>query len=60
MTKGDHLALAATGEFLGAHIDMNTRRTSPFAPQIAANLDRIIAEHSALGWDTPVSGAMKV
>ena len=28
-------------------------------PQIAANLDRIIAEHSALGWDAPVSGAMR-
>jgi len=59
MTKENHV-LAATGEFLGAHIDMKTRRTAPFAPHIAENLDRLIAEHSALGWDAPVCGAMQV
>jgi len=58
MTKAEGHVLAATGEFLGAHIDMTTRRTSPFAPEIAENLDRLIAEHAALGWDAPVCGAM--
>jgi len=52
--------LAATGEFLAAHIDMQTRRTSPFAPHILQNLDRLLAEHSALDWDPPVSGAIQV
>jgi acyl-CoA thioester hydrolase len=60
MTKGEGHVLAATGEFLGAHIDMNTRRTSPFAPHIAENLDRLIAEHAALAWEAQVSGAMHV
>lgn len=60
MTKGDDHLLAATGEFLAAHIDMSTRRTSPFAPPIAQNLDRIIAQHCALDWDAPISGAIKV
>ena len=60
MTKGDDQILAATCEFLSAHIDMNTRRTSPFAPHIAHNIDQLIAEHSALSWDAPVSGAIKV
>lgn len=60
MTKGDKPVLAATGEFLGAHIDMSIRRTSPFAPQIAENLDRLIAEHAALTWDAPTSGSMHV
>ena len=60
MTKGDDHVLAATGEFLAAHIDMSTRRTSPFAPHIAQNLDRLIAQHSALDWDAPISGAIKV
>ena len=50
----------ATGEFLAAHIDMQTRRTAPFAPHIAQNLDRILAEHSALNWAAPVSGAIDV
>jgi acyl-CoA thioester hydrolase len=60
MTKADGRILAATGEFLGAHIDMTTRRTAPFAPHIAENFDRLIAEHSALGWDAQVCGAMHV
>jgi len=60
MTKGDAPVLAATDEFLGAHIDMTTRRTSPFAPHIAENLDQMIAEHTALDWNAPLSGAMKV
>ena len=59
MTKESNV-LAATGEFLGAHIDMRYRRTAPFAPYIAENLDRLIAEHAALGWDAPVCGAMHV
>ena len=60
MTKGDEQILAATGEFLAAHIDMQTRRTAPFAPHIAQNLDRLLAEHSALEWAAPVSGAIEV
>jgi len=60
MTKEPQHVLAATGEFLAAHIDMSTRKTSPFDPQIAQNLDRLIAEHSALGWDAPLSGAIQV
>lgn len=60
MTKGDESVLAATCEFLGAHIDMSTRRTAPFAAPIAENLDRLIAEHSALGWEAPISGAMRL
>jgi acyl-CoA thioester hydrolase len=60
MTKGDNDLLAATGEFLAAHIDMSTRRTAPFAPHIGANLDRMLVEHSALDWKAPVSGAIQV
>lgn len=60
MTKGDEMVLAATCEFLGAHIDMTTRRTSPFAPHIAENLDRLIAEHAKLDWEAPVSGAIRL
>ena len=59
MTKADG-QLAATGEFLATHIDMRTRRSSPFAPHIAANLDRLIAEHAALDWDAPICGALEV
>lgn len=60
MAKGDSHVLACTCEVICAHIDMNIRRTSPFKPELAESIDRIIAEHAALNWDAPVSGAMKV
>lgn len=60
MTKGDELVLAATSEFLGTHVDLTTRRSSPFAPHIVANLDRLIREHTTLDWEAPTSGAIQV
>jgi acyl-CoA thioester hydrolase len=60
MVKQEGQVLAATGEFLGAHIDMRVRRTAPFLPQVAAPIDRMVAEHAALDWEAPVSGAMRV
>jgi acyl-CoA thioester hydrolase len=60
MTKGTPGAevLAATCEFLAAHVDLKIRRTSPLPPDIAAAIDRLVAEHAAIGWAAPVSGAM--
>jgi acyl-CoA thioester hydrolase len=58
MTKGAPEVPAAICELLAAHIDMRSRRTAPFAPTIAAALDRLAAEHAALPWPAPVSGAM--
>jgi len=57
--EAEHV-LAATGEFLAAHIDMGTRRTSAFPLHIALNLDRVLSEHAALDWPAPLSGAMQV
>jgi acyl-CoA thioester hydrolase len=58
MTKGVPEVLTTTSEFIGAHIDMTTRRTSPFPESIAGAIDRLLAENSALDWAPPVSGAM--
>ena len=52
-------ALAATGESIGAHIDMRIRRTSPLPPEITALYDRLLAQHQALEWKPPLCGAMK-
>ena len=60
MTKNEGHVLAATGEFLGAHIDMRERRMSPFPPPIAESLDRIAAEHAALDWQAPLCGALHI
>jgi acyl-CoA thioester hydrolase len=59
MTKGKPEVLAARAEFLGTHVDMTTRRSSPFPPRIADPLDRLIANHALLGWDAPACCAFK-
>ena len=50
--------LAATAEVVSTHVDMTTRRSSPMPPAVVDAIDRLLAEHSRLGWDAPVCGAM--
>ena len=52
--------LAATSEILSSHMDMTTRRTSPFPEHIARSIDELLAQHTALGWEAPVCGVIKV
>jgi len=51
--------LSATGEFIGAHIDMRVRRTSPLPDFVSSNYDRVLAEHQQLAWKPPACGVMK-
>ncbi|MCP4424396.1 MAG: thioesterase [Chloroflexi bacterium] len=51
--------LAATMEVLGSHADTIMRRTSPFPPHLAAQLDAILAENGRLDWDAPVCGVIR-
>ncbi len=59
MVNDDLGVLAATGESVGAHVDLRVRRMSPFPPAIAAAFDRYLAAHARLPWAAPVCGAMK-
>jgi acyl-CoA thioester hydrolase len=59
MVNEDMRVLAATGESVGAHVDLRVRRMSPMPAAIAAAFDRLIEEHSALPWTAPVCGAMR-
>ncbi|MBA4062596.1 MAG: hypothetical protein C0501_02595 [Isosphaera sp.] len=59
MVKEDGPVLAATSEFVAAHVDMRVRRTSTFPPHVADAIDRLLAEHAGLGWAAPVCGVMK-
>lgn len=52
--------LACSIEILNSHANLDLRRTSPYPPQIAANLDRWVAEHQALDWEPVLCGAMQV
>lgn len=51
--------LAATLEVIASHADRKIRRTSPFPPAIAAQIDQILVKHNRLGWDAPLCGVMK-
>ena len=52
--------LACTFELTYVHVDMAERRAVDIPDDIAAALDRVIADGDALGWDAPVCGAMGV
>jgi acyl-CoA thioester hydrolase len=60
MTKGDTDVIAATGEFIGAHVDMRVRRTSPFPPSILETLDRLVGEHGKIASDPRIKSTMKI
>jgi acyl-CoA thioester hydrolase len=51
--------LAATFECMNAFLDLNTRKTTPFPPEIGEKIDHWLADTSALAWSPPVSGAMR-
>ncbi|MGH2583128.1 MAG: thioesterase family protein [Anaerolineales bacterium] len=60
MVRAKDGELAATQELLGVHIDMSTRRSSPMPEDIGRMWDQLIAEHSKLEWEAPVSGAIVI
>jgi acyl-CoA thioester hydrolase len=57
--KDDGDVLASTAEIIAAHIDMRTRRTSPFPASLAETIDRVIAQHASLDWEAPLCGVMQ-
>ena len=59
MFNDDKQTLAATYEKVMAHMDMNTRRMSPYPEPVAKQLDEVLAQHRALDWDPPVCGVMQ-
>jgi acyl-CoA thioester hydrolase len=52
--------VASTLEFLTSGADLESRKTSPFPPDIADALDRQIAAHDLLAWPAPVCGVMSI
>lgn len=51
--------LACTVEILGSYADLTTRRTAPFPPPIAEQIDAILSVHRQLDWDAPVCGVIQ-
>ena len=52
-------SLAATLEVIASHANRDTRRTSPFPDEIAAQIDHFVAVHSLLDWAAPLCGVMR-
>ena len=55
----DKQDVAATMEIVTTHVDMTTRRSSPFPPSITARIDELSHRHAELDWAAPTCGAMK-
>ena len=53
-----HRRLSFVMEEILLHIDMETRRTAPWPEDVAAALDRRIADDATLPWEPDVSGSL--
>lgn len=51
-------ALSCSIEYLSAYIDLNVRRVAPFPQDMVTKLDKLLSEHSAMNWQSPVCGAI--
>lgn len=47
-------------EFIATHMNMTTRRVTPFESDIAASIDQEFARVAAITWTPPVCGAMGI
>ena len=54
----DHV-LSATCEFVGAHMDMEKRRTAPLPSHLRQSIQQLCDEHAQLPWKPPTCGIMK-
>lgn len=52
LVKEDDLSVCAVAEAVHIHVNMSTRRSSPWPAEIKANLDRIQRQHQCLPWPT--------
>lgn len=55
-----HQRLSYVMEEIFLHVDMSTRRTSPWPEDVAAALDRRVADDQSLPWPVELSGSMSL
>ena len=51
--------LAATGELVGMHVDLSSRKPEPFPESVEKAIEDLLSKHRSLDWAAPVCGAMK-
>ncbi|WP_168581345.1 thioesterase family protein [Gephyromycinifex aptenodytis] len=52
--------VVSTLEVLEAHVDLSTRRTCAWAPELAERIDDLVGAHAGLTWSVPTSGAIRL
>lgn len=52
--------VANTSEFIEGHVDLATRRTTPWSEELAGPLAGVLAEHRGLDWTLPPSTGLKL
>lgn len=52
------MRVANTVEVVEAHVDLRTRRASPFPPEMTGPLDRHLEAHRTLAWQVPLNTGM--
>jgi acyl-CoA thioester hydrolase len=52
--------LASTFEALITHADLKIRRAAPMPAEIVQKFDATLAKNDTLGWDAPLSGAIRL
>ncbi|MBC8098162.1 MAG: thioesterase family protein [Armatimonadetes bacterium] len=50
--------LASIYECVNSFADLRTRKTAPYPPEIAVQIDSVLAQHEVLEWDAPICGIM--
>jgi acyl-CoA thioester hydrolase len=58
MVNETHGTLASTFECINSFADLTVRRTAPYPDEIAAKIDALLVQHSALDWQAPICGVM--
>jgi acyl-CoA thioester hydrolase len=58
MVNETRQSLAAIFECVNSFADLTVRRTAPYPSEIAAKIDELLAQHSALEWKPPTCGIM--
>ena len=59
MINDDDRVLSATCEFVGAHMDMKTRRIAPMPAEVRETIQSYCDKHAQLPWKPPLCGVMQ-
>ncbi|HLY25489.1 MAG TPA: thioesterase family protein [Aggregatilineales bacterium] len=58
MVNETRTQLASIFECVNSFADLSVRRTAAYPPEIAAKIDALLRQHSALDWPAPTCGVM--